>query len=89
MKKNMKMIVSLVMAGMLMFTACSSNQTTENPSDGANGETTEVTEPTDQKDKFQIANVEFVSGSTWWNLAYKGMQEQAEYFGDIEVTTVG
>lgn len=89
MKKNMKMIVSLAMAGLLMFTACSSNQATKNSSGDDNSETTDVTEPAKQKDKFRIANVEFVSGSTWWNLAYKGMQEQAEYFGDIEVTTVG
>ena len=40
-------------------------------------------------DKIKYVHIEVIHGTTWWNTAFEGMQQQAEYFGDIEVDMVG
>lgn len=98
MKKKVKKVSSVIMVCSIAFLcACSSGEvpkttTAETNAAETTGSTQEATtesQKLEPKETFKMANVEFVSGSTWWNLAYEGMKEQAEYYGDIEVTTVG
>lgn len=42
-----------------------------------------------EEDKIQYVHIEVVHGTTWWNTAFEGMKQQAEFFGDIEVDMVG
>lgn len=87
----MKRFISILLTFVMLFSmvACGGNNTATNSNNGAGSNGSAVTNSSGEKEKYQIANVEFVSGSTWWNLAYEGMKEQAEYYGDVEVTTVG
>ncbi len=93
MNNGLKKIFCIGMVAILgVLCACSSEGDSEEMVENTGNETTEeMTEEMTEEttDKYEIANVEFVSGTTWWNLAYEGMQEQAEYYGDVEVTTVG
>ncbi len=94
-KKTLRAIISLIFVVCLIsLYGCSSQDSNLNSNsqadapEAANGSQNSQTESTTDK-KYRMANVEYVSGSTWWNLAYKGMQEQADYYGDMEVVTVG
>lgn len=87
----MKKLVLALLTCLVLFSmaACADNRNTANSNDSMASNSSDAANSSSEKQKYHIANVEFVSGNTWWNLAYKGMKEQAEYYGDVEVTTVG
>ena len=87
----MKKLVLALLTCLVLFSmaACADNRNTADSNDSMASNSSDAANSSSEKQKYHIANVEFVSGNTWWNLAYKGMKEQAEYYGDVEVTTVG
>ena len=90
--KTSKRIISLILILVLiMAMGCgSTDEKVQNESSNTENENG-VKEDTENEiaEKLKYVHVEVVHGTNWWNAAYEGMKEQAEFYGDVDVEMVG
>lgn len=81
--------IFLVLAMLFSLAACTKKDEsadTANPAPEASAD-----QPAESGDgeKIQYVHIEVVHGTTWWNTAFEGMKQQADFYGDIDVDMVG